>query len=595
MGLLDDEEMLRSRMIATPRNQLLGLLSDFVAQSYDPRRTQQMQGMANLFSAPAISETLNRLSYGEPLTTGAGGIGGTTRIRPEALEAGMMLAPMVGPAARLTKGLPVGMSIKDVSYRGSHLAPNAANYGATIDDLGKIMPEDVYSSKGISLYGSGDRRVDSEWFAAAYKAKGNPDKMIEIFRAVPKGVKNINEGDFVTTSRTYAKNHGEAALGGDYDIVSMKVKANTLSSEGYPYEFGYNTNAANVSGGLLDVGRQAPQAEALRLAQQRAALPVEQGGLGLSAGNTPAQRSKAMGFDVDAYHGSDSDILALDKALLGQNTNAPSAKKAFFSAGNPRTTYAYLDEGFTGTDATMISEYGKTFSQIDNQLREISKKTGQSIIDLRNNFFDGPSPTQLRLDDINKTLAPLTQPRRVGLKRVMPPPLDEKQQVLVNKLTNEKEEILAMRQVASTRNMSAGDAIDDTVAYIPPDYKNAGANIMPLRLNVKNAKEYDDMGLGYRADSYSNRIDDALSQGFDSAIIRNTRDGYQPLDDIYAITNPDNIRSRFAAFDPFRRNAAIAAAMGVAAPNLLAKPVNGLLDDEDDDEERRRLSGLLGP
>jgi len=36
------------------------------------------------------------------------------------------------------------------------------------------------------------------------------------------------------------------------------------------------------------------------------------------------------------------------------------------------------------------------------------------------------------------------------------------------------------------------------------------------------------------------------------------------------IAPPESIRSRFAAFDPFRRNAAIAAAMGVAAPNLLA-------------------------
>jgi len=39
----------------------------------------------------------------------------------------------------------------------------------------------------------------------------------------------------------------------------------------------------------------------------------------------------------------------------------------------------------------------------------------------------------------------------------------------------------------------------------------------------------------------------------------------------YVSINPDNFRSRFAAFDPFRRNAAIAAAMGVAAPDLLAK------------------------
>jgi hypothetical protein len=37
------------------------------------------------------------------------------------------------------------------------------------------------------------------------------------------------------------------------------------------------------------------------------------------------------------------------------------------------------------------------------------------------------------------------------------------------------------------------------------------------------------------------------------------------------VLNPaENVRSRFAAFDPFRRNAAIAAATGALAPDLLA-------------------------
>lgn len=171
----------------------------------------------------------------------------------QATRAAPTAAPMrtLNEVAATAPAPPQGMSLSaptDVSYRGSHLAPNAERYGATLDDLGKIMPKNVYSSKGIRLYGSGDDQVDSEWFAAAYKAKGNPDKMIEIYRAVPKGVKDINEGDFVTTSKTYAKNHGESALGGDYDIVSMKVKANTLSSEGYPYEFGYNTGQRAMSG-----------------------------------------------------------------------------------------------------------------------------------------------------------------------------------------------------------------------------------------------------------------------------------------------------------------------------------------------------------
>ena len=119
MALLDDEELLRSTISATPRNQILGLLSDFIAQGYDPRRTQQMQGISKFLMAPEISQTLDRLSYdpsGRSLFTGAGGLGGTTRMRPEALDAALAVAPMAGPAARMTKGLPVGASIKNLGF-----------------------------------------------------------------------------------------------------------------------------------------------------------------------------------------------------------------------------------------------------------------------------------------------------------------------------------------------------------------------------------------------------------------------------------------------------------------------------------------------
>ena len=128
----------------------------------------------------------------------------------------------------------------DTDYKGSHSAPNAQVYGATLDDLTKIMPANVYAPEGKQLYGLGDRLVDSEWRIAALKAKGKPDAEIEVYRAVPKGVKDINSGDWVTTSKTYADQHGERTLDGDYEIIKRKVKARTLSSEGYPYEFGYN-------------------------------------------------------------------------------------------------------------------------------------------------------------------------------------------------------------------------------------------------------------------------------------------------------------------------------------------------------------------
>lgn len=82
-------------MRETPRNEYLGALADLLAQSYAPQRTQQMQGVAQFLSLPAISNTLNMMAYGDPLTTGAGM---TTRVKPDVLEAGMAVAPAAKPA-----------------------------------------------------------------------------------------------------------------------------------------------------------------------------------------------------------------------------------------------------------------------------------------------------------------------------------------------------------------------------------------------------------------------------------------------------------------------------------------------------------------
>ena len=93
-NMLAYEDTLR----ATPRNEYLGALADLLAQSYAPERTQQMQGVAQFFQVPAIRNTLNMMAYGDPLTTGAGGLGGTTRVKPDVLEAGMAVAPVAKPA-----------------------------------------------------------------------------------------------------------------------------------------------------------------------------------------------------------------------------------------------------------------------------------------------------------------------------------------------------------------------------------------------------------------------------------------------------------------------------------------------------------------
>jgi len=154
-------------MRATPRNEYLGALADLLAQSYAPERTQQMQGTARFLSMPAISQTLDRLSYGEPLTTGAGGLGGTTRVRPEALEAGMAVAPMAQPVTMAS--LQAARAARQAALAGSRMmgeemAARMLSGQSTIPGLpSSIAPSPVKFAlppSGRSGFGAFDPRYD---------------------------------------------------------------------------------------------------------------------------------------------------------------------------------------------------------------------------------------------------------------------------------------------------------------------------------------------------------------------------------------------------------------------------------------------------
>lgn len=129
---------------ATPRNPVLGFLSDIVGSSYSPQRTQQMQGMANFFGAPAISQTLDRLSFGEPLTTGAGGLGGTTRIRPEALEAGLAITDFL-PTSAAAKGA----ALAAPALAGIFIGPKARTWDALAAQKAKMLEDIGRDAKSI--------------------------------------------------------------------------------------------------------------------------------------------------------------------------------------------------------------------------------------------------------------------------------------------------------------------------------------------------------------------------------------------------------------------------------------------------------------
>jgi hypothetical protein len=65
--------------------------------------------------------------------------------------------------------------------------------------------------------------------------------------------------------------------------------------------------ATGFAGTIKPVQRKVFE-EAFNLAQQRAALPVSEGGLGLPATNTAMDRASAMGYTTPAYHGTSENI-----------------------------------------------------------------------------------------------------------------------------------------------------------------------------------------------------------------------------------------------------------------------------------------------
>jgi hypothetical protein len=107
-----------------------------------------------------------------------------------------------------------------------------------------------------------------------------------------------------------------------------------------------NASMATAAGPLVAVkgakaakaAKALPQEQALETARQNAVKM-----LGLPENNTPMDRAKALGFDVDSYHGTNRDFPAFSDKMLGEKTGAKSAQKAHFSAGRPEVANTYVN------------------------------------------------------------------------------------------------------------------------------------------------------------------------------------------------------------------------------------------------------------
>lgn len=121
-------------------------------------------------------------------------------------------------------------------YRMQHKAPTRSGGNPVAADLSSVF-DDIYGPNALK-YNSHGAPYDKKAVSIIQSLRGNPNKEVEVFRAVPKGVNNINDGDWVTTTKEYARDHiGDSK---DYHIISKKVKASEIASDGNSiHEFGY--------------------------------------------------------------------------------------------------------------------------------------------------------------------------------------------------------------------------------------------------------------------------------------------------------------------------------------------------------------------
>lgn len=141
----------------------------------------------------------------------------------------------------------------DNDFRMSHKAPNRFedDVNASLHDIRErdILPKDFWQHPEWYAYSAEEKesfRIIKEalgWLDN-HKQKGDGKiPSIKVYRAVPKDVKedSVRNGDWVTPSKAYARQHGESNLNGEYRIITKLAKLNHLYFNGDSIaELGYD-------------------------------------------------------------------------------------------------------------------------------------------------------------------------------------------------------------------------------------------------------------------------------------------------------------------------------------------------------------------
>jgi hypothetical protein len=201
-----------------------------------------------------------------------------------------------------------------------------------------------------------------------FKYKDLVDKEKEIYK------------NSIPNEEAYRRLTGEAQarLTQERQPLTMQQRAEQYPLEGDKVADIPFSQLINRYGGSGDQ-RSLPETEfslAHKIAQEHAALPVEQGGLGLPPDNTAMDRARALGFDTDKtwYHGTNNEFEEFDPSTIGKNYDSHYGE-GFYFASQPRHAMEY---------GNINDYYLSANNPIKHSLslREEAKNTGITLRDL---------------------------------------------------------------------------------------------------------------------------------------------------------------------------------------------------------------------
>jgi|GEM_PF-4740147 len=371
-----------------------------------------------------------------------------------------------------------------------------------------MIPKDMYER----WYGSRGTQEDLESIKALKQIKDKPEAEVTIYRASPK--KEFNYGDWVSLSKGYAKQHAEA---NGLKVYSQKVKAKDLKwAMDDINEFGYYPDSYKQN--LTDIWNQANKADDVLPRNSKEYTENFKNWFG---------DSKVVDKDgkpLVVYHGTTGDFDMFSRDKGGYNTGAQSARKGIFLTENPEVASGYANiGGMRVPDDYVYRGPKRSYKDVDDLYR-IAIKGGPNI-------FDNPVTGVKDMFAINVVR------NASNLKKIR----DD----MLNGDSFEK----------AVANHGSADLFGGELVSIEGFH---GGNVMPTYVNIKNPLEFDFKGESYRERTYSELIDQAVSEGRDGTIFYNTFDEAVPMENpkphtVYMAFDPAQIKSATGnrgTFDP---------------------------------------------